>query len=109
MRSGGVLAGFRRTISHRAPQARRDAESGLVTIKLFNLLIKQIGPLFLQQGILVGLEAFRNLLLSFSEVDWNNCDTAVLNDQSVRPDTLVDMVWPEDRGCMHLRVTFDEP
>jgi hypothetical protein len=109
MRSGGVLAGFRRTISHRTLQVQSDAQSGLLTIKLFNLLIKDIGPLFLQKGILVELEDFRNLLSSLSEADWNNCETAVLNDQSVRPDTLADMVWPQGCRCMHLRVTFNGP
>lgn len=109
MRSGGVLAGFRRTISHRSSQIQSNPESGVLTIKLFNLLIKEVGPRLLQQGILVELEDFRNLLSSFSEADWNDCETAVLNDQSVRPDTLADRVWPEGRGCMHLRVTFNEP
>jgi hypothetical protein len=107
MRSGGILAGFRRTISHQPPQIQSDAQNGLLTIKLFNLLIKAIGPRFLQQGILVRLEDFRDLLLSLSEADWNDCETAVLDDQRIRPDTLADMVWPEGRGCMHLRVTFD--
>lgn len=106
MRSGGVLAGFRRTISHRPSQIQSEPKNGILTIKLFNLLIKKIGPRFLQQGILVELEDFRDLLLSLSEADWNNCETAVLNDQSIPPDTLANMVWPEGRGCMHLRVTF---
>jgi hypothetical protein len=107
MRSGGILAGFRRTISHRPPKIQDNAQNGILTIKLFNLLIKEFGPLFLQKGILVELEEFRNLLLSLSEADWDDCKTAVLNDRSVSPDTLVDMVWPESRGCMHLSVTFD--
>jgi hypothetical protein len=109
MRSGGVLAGFRRTISHHAQQAQSDTQSGLLTIKLFNLLIKELGPRFLKKGIFVELEAFRNLLLSLSGADWNTCETAVLNDQSVRPHTLADRAWPEGHTCMHLRVTFNEP
>jgi hypothetical protein len=109
MRSGGILAGFRRTISHRTPQTRSDTQNGVLTIKLFNLLLKDIGPRLLQKGILVELEAFRNLLSSFSKADWNDCETSVLNDQSVPPDTLADMVWPQGRGYMHLRVTFGRP
>lgn len=106
MRSGGVLAGFRRTITHRPPQSQSDTQNGIMTVKLFNLLIREMGPRFLRQGILLEMEDFRDLLLSLSEADWNDCESAVLNDQSIRPDTLANMVWPEGRGCMHLRVTF---
>jgi hypothetical protein len=106
MRSGGVLAGFRRTISHRHQQLRSDTQSGLLTIKLFNLLIKDLGPCFLKEGIFVTLEAFRILLLSLSQDDWNNCETVLLDDQSVSTDTLADMAWPEQCAYMHLRVTF---
>lgn len=109
MRSGGVLAGFRHAISHRPQQARSDAPNGILTVKLFNLLIKEIGPRFLRQGILVELEDFRNLMRSLSEAGWRDCETAVLNHQSVSPDALADMVWPEGDGCMHLKVTFGPP
>jgi hypothetical protein len=108
MRSGGVLAGFRRTISHRPPQIQDDTQNGVLTVKLFNLLIKEIGPRFLRKGILLELEDFRNLMLSLSEAVWNDCETAVLNDRSVSPDTLPDMACPQGRGFMHLRVTFRE-
>jgi hypothetical protein len=109
MRSGGVLAGFRRTISHRSPQILNNTQYGVLTIKLFNLLIKEIGPRFLRKGILVELEDFRNLMFSLSEAVRNDCETAVLNDRSVPPDTLADIAWPQGRGFMHLRVTFNEP
>lgn len=107
MRSGGVLAGFRDTISHRPSQMERDAQNGVLTIKLFNLLIKEIGPLFLRKGILLESEDFRNLILSLSAADWNCCETAVLNDQNVRPDALADTAWPQGPGLMQLKVTFD--
>lgn len=109
MRSGGVLAGFRRTISHRPPQIQNNIQNGIVTIKLFNLLIKELGPRFLRKGILVELEDFHNLMSSLPEAVWNDCETAILNDRSMRPDTLADMAWPKGRGFMHLRVTFNEP
>ncbi len=109
MRSGGVLAGFRRTISHRPSQTETDTQNGVLTIKLFNLLIKEIGPLFLRKGILLESEDFRNLMLSLTEADWNCCETAVLNDQSVRPDALANTAWSLGHGLMHLKVTFDRP
>jgi hypothetical protein len=108
MRSGGVLSCFRRTISHRPPQIQNSAQNIVLTIKLFNLLIKEIGPLFLRKGILVQWQDFCHLMFALSEAVWNDCQTAILNDRSVRPDSLADMAWPQARGFMHLRVTFNE-
>jgi hypothetical protein len=108
MRTGGVLAGLRRTISYRSPQGRSENQGGRLTIKLFNLLIKEIGPLFLQKGIFVKIETLRNLLSSLSEADWTHCEKAVWNDQRIEGHTLVDRVWPEELGRVRLGVTFGE-
>ncbi|MFZ1984323.1 MAG: hypothetical protein WAU91_07900 [Desulfatitalea sp.] len=42
MRSGGVLAGFRSSISYRPAETRSNPYGGVLSIKLFNLLIKEI-------------------------------------------------------------------
>jgi len=109
MRSGGVLAGFRHAISHRSTQARSDPGGGLLTIKLFNLLIKEIGPRFLRRGILVASSDLRDLLSSLSKADWKYCQSAELNAQRIQADALMDMDWPQGLECMHLNVTFGQP
>lgn len=106
MRSGGVLAGFRHSISYRPEDSQSNARGGMLLIKLFNLLIKEIGPRFLQQGILVGSNDLRTLLSSLSELNWKDCKNAELNAQEMNADTLSTMVWPEDPGFVRLEVTF---
>lgn len=106
MRSGGVLAGFRHSISYRSPQTRSNARGGVLSIKLFNLLIKEFGPRFLRQGILVGLDELRNLLTSILEVDRGNCKTVKWNTHMIDVDDLAEMDWPRGPGLIHLEVTF---
>jgi hypothetical protein len=51
MRRGGVLASFRSGISYDPRGAARMGGSGRITLKLFNLLIDELGPRFLSRGI----------------------------------------------------------
>ena len=106
MRSGGVLAGFRHSISYRPEDSQSNARGGILLIKLFNLLIKELGPRFLRQGILVGSNDLRNLLTSLSDLDWNDCKNAELNTQKINADTLATVVWPKEPGFVRLEVTF---
>jgi hypothetical protein len=53
MRRSGVLASFRNGITYRVPDARETASEGEVTVKLFNLLVREMGPGFLERGIWV--------------------------------------------------------
>lgn len=104
MRSGGVLAGFRHSISHRPVAAQSNAQGGVLLIKLFNLLIKEIGPRFLRQGILVRVDDLKNILTFLSEHDWKNCKKVELNAQKVQAEKLATMQWPQGPGFIHLQV-----
>lgn len=55
MRRGGVLAPFRSGITHQADLECGAAgeRPGRITLKLFNLLIPEIGPHFLARGVMV--------------------------------------------------------
>ncbi len=106
MRSGGLLAGLRYAISHQPIDAHPSPQGGVFSIKLFNLLIKEIGPRFLQQGILIGVDDFRNLQTALSTLDWKACQAAELNAQTIHVDTLAAMKWSSGSGFIHLKVTF---
>jgi hypothetical protein len=107
MRSGGVLASFRHSISHRPEATPSNTQGGVLSIKLFNLLIKDIGPRFLRQGILVKSDDLQDFLTSISEQDRKNWNKVKLNDQKVNIDTLKKMKWPQGPGFIHLQVTTE--
>jgi hypothetical protein len=105
MRSGGVLAGFRHSISHRATDRQTDQSGGVLLVKLFNLLIREMGPRFLQQGILVRPDDLQTLLRSSPQVEWNDCRKAELNSSQIDIETLAAMEWTQDKGLIRLEVT----
>lgn len=62
MRRGGVLAGFRSGISHREENQSARYGNGTITVKLFNMLIKELGPIFLELGFQVDSSDLTGLL-----------------------------------------------
>jgi hypothetical protein len=105
MRSGGVLAGFRHSISHRTTNGQTDRAGGVLLIKLFNLLIAEMGPRFLRQGILVSTDDLQALLRSPTPIPWDDCHKAELNSRQVEIDALAAMDWVPGKGLIRLKVT----
>jgi hypothetical protein len=54
LRKGGAYAAMRRQISHSSPGESRAKGPVSVSIKLFNLVARELGPGFLAQGVLIG-------------------------------------------------------
>ncbi len=106
MRAGGLLACFRNTITHREITAPMAHPGGLLTIKLFNLLIKELGPCFLSRGVLISLDQMKALVQRLAAEDWQGCTGADLNQQVIAPGDLSLMDWPEGQGLMRLQVLF---
>jgi hypothetical protein len=51
LRSGGYYAAMRNQISHEESKSSSQAQFAKITLKLMNLVVKELGPVFLQQGI----------------------------------------------------------
>lgn len=51
MRREGFYASFRSSITHKEERPRAAGKEGLFRVKLFNLLMGELGPLFLEKGI----------------------------------------------------------
>ena len=107
MRSGGALAGFRRSISHQAQTVQPDSRQGILTVKLFNLLIRELGPRFLAKGILVTGGDLNVLLDSLSAGDLRRCRHAQLDARPIDVHMLTARDWASDKGIFRLRVTFE--
>jgi hypothetical protein len=62
-RRSGILAGFRSSITHqREDETAEKHNMGMVKIKLFNLVVGELGPIFLKKGIWVRREAAEDML-----------------------------------------------
>jgi len=65
LRNNSVLSSFRSNISYKYPPDRQykpEKTDGLITLKIFNILIKEMGQVLLENGILIQAEFLHNLL-----------------------------------------------
>ena len=79
-RKGGVFAGMRSQISHLTDTAApQDHQQIKVKLKLFNLVAKELGPVFLEKGVIIDGNTFQkfvsekleDLKAIFSSIDLN--------------------------------------
>jgi hypothetical protein len=68
MRRSGYYAAFRQGITYEETAARRREASGTITLKLFNLLLSELGPLVLSHGVLLEQEELNRLLQTLSPI-----------------------------------------
>ncbi len=93
-RKSGCLAAFRGSITHRSEEdAPATCYDGHITLKLFNLLINELGPQFLKHGIWINGNLFRE----FWERQGSGLQSAIVkiiwNGSEQKPDETAELVW----------------
>ncbi len=106
LRSGGVLSSFRSTISYR-PDACETVESGegAVYIKLFNLLVPEIGPDFLRRGIIVQKTVLDSFIKEQDQGFWSRCRSVLLDNTPIDVVELIEKGIPGSMEFIHLTVS----
>jgi len=92
-RKGGQYASFRRSISHSEAGNRSAGGKGEVVLKFFNMIAKELGPAFLQNGIIIEGERFRDFVRRNSEDLKAACHSIHLNDETTDVAALLKMDW----------------
>lgn len=90
MRRGGFYAAMRSSITLREQETAACCGVGQVRVKLFNLLLNELGPEFLQRGILLGRAEMADFFRERDEWFWAGCGGAILNGTPLEPDRLRD-------------------
>jgi len=73
LRRGGVFAGLRSQIPQREMTTSLRSEEGFVVVKLFNLLIEELGPLLLERGVFLRKNDFAEFLKDLPDEFWRGC------------------------------------
>lgn len=106
MRSGGFYAPMRRQISHGQNLPASDRQSGQITLKLWNLVVKELGPTFLERGIWIQGTEMR----SFIERHWDalktGCNAIELDGKQASIEQLQD--FARDADLVFLQVIPSE-
>jgi len=106
-RKGGHYASFRRTISHSEAGNSNLKGEGEIVLKFFNMIAKELGPAFLQNGIIIENERFQDFARRNSEDLKTACDSIHLNDAKADADGLLKMNWENTE--IFLQVTSEKP
>lgn len=104
MRKGGTYASLRSSISHRET-TREDGgrESGLATLKLFNVLMGEIGPALLQRGVMVPASRLLDLLRTGNQSA--ECSRAELDGVATDMDRVLGRLVELEEDPIRLRMT----
>jgi hypothetical protein len=104
MRKGGTYASLRSSISH-TEAAREDGgrESGLATLKLFNVLMGELGPALLQRGVMVPSSRILDLMRSADPAQ--RCHRAEMDGVAADMDRVLGRLLELEEEPMGLRIT----
>jgi hypothetical protein len=105
LRRGGYLAPLRSQIPHREGKKAFSRREGMVVVKLFNLLMGELGPTFLKKGIFLRQEDFKSLFMGLPEGFWAGCRGVHVDGQEGDLDHLLTRL--EKTDLVMLRVNWD--
>jgi hypothetical protein len=93
LRSGGFFASMRSTISYREETEAGRPQEGMVSLKLFNILLREIGPAFLEKGIWVHGKDLQDVIDGKSDDFSTGCKEVILDGDEVDLKALSEIKW----------------
>jgi hypothetical protein len=92
-RRGGVYASFRSTITYRETGSQDLSGNGYIQVKLFNLLMKELGSDFLRRGVVLSFSELRDFLGGRSSDFWHGCKEIFFEGKHVGGNSFGDITW----------------
>jgi hypothetical protein len=93
LRRGGAYSLFRNAITYHEEAETCSQKEGCVRIKLFNLLMAEMGPGLLQRGVSLNTEDLLKFLAGLSQDFWKGCRRAELDNKPVDLRKLQENGW----------------
>jgi hypothetical protein len=107
LRKGGQYAPMRSQISHVKDITSDLHKKGEVTIKLFNLIARELGPLFLERGIRVKGEDFYDIAARNENNFMTGCKQAIKDDNNIEPEKLMEVEWKGKQVFLQIKDRMD--
>ena len=83
MRRGSFYASFRDSITYKKDKDTHTQEKCMVNLKLFNIVMKELGLDFLKKGVFFKSSDLTDFLLNQSKDFWKGCKEILLNKKPV--------------------------
>ena len=106
LRRAGFLASFRSQLTHEENKTAVSPEDGIITVKLFNLLVDELGPVLLKRGVLLPSRDFAEFWKSMPGEFWKACRAAQVNGRKISVEELQSLSWLDKRDLIGLQVDF---
>ncbi|MBU2262606.1 MAG: hypothetical protein KKF02_11870, partial [Proteobacteria bacterium] len=103
LRRGGFYAPLRSQITCKQNEESQAIEKGQVTLKLFNLTVRELGPSLLERGIGIGAREAEDFFRDRSDDFWAGCRRALVDGRAVEPDRLRHWSWGAGRVDLTLK------
>jgi hypothetical protein len=104
LRRGSYYAAMRSQITAADSQKTAAPREGMVTLKLFNLLMRELAMTLLGKGIWLERKVLQDFLGAQPHSFWVNCKKACINRASVEPEEVIKWPWPEADELICLKV-----
>lgn len=109
MRRGGFYAAMREGITHHDSAMDEPERLATLRVKLFNLLLPELGPGFLQREITVSAAELTAFMAGRSDFFWQGCCSALLDAHQVSPPALLAEKQFPAGSAIRLSVNFSSP
>ena len=96
LRSSGIYACMRSQITHTNSRPASQLTEGKITLKLWNLVAKELGPTFLQQGVWLKGQTLWEFLESYMDELTAGCLACELDSKPVELNNLREINWSDD-------------
>ena len=107
LRRGGTYSSFRSGITHRETGLALGSGPGWVTVKLFNLIMAELGPALLREGVSVRVPDLLGLLADSPRDAWRGGVQVTLDGKAFDCGLLQDAEWLRGTDRVLLSVTSD--
>ncbi len=105
LRRGGAYASMRSQISHEKTPVPDNVKDGELVMKLFNLVARDLGSMFLEKGVWIKGKNLQGFLQRAPDSFWAGCRAAELNGQPLEIDSLAKMEWAKQQVFVTLHQT----
>lgn len=93
LRKGGYYAAMRDQISFKGETTSASIQAGRVLVKLFNMPLQELGPIFLKHGIWVESDKFKDVLKARSDDFERGCREVIADGLRLEFRQLLEMDW----------------
>jgi hypothetical protein len=104
LRKGGYYAPMRSQISYRQVTTSKPLQEGMIFLKLFNLVLKELGPTFLKQGVWINGKDLSDFFKRQPDNFWAGCHMAQLGGKNLDVAKLLEVKWADTGVFLQVRV-----